>query len=113
EVNMEQLKKADEAFGKVIAASPTTQDVYLYRARTNRLLDNMDMETLYYEQYIDVVTNKGAAEVAANKTRFVEAYNNIGSNYANTDTVKAKEFFNKTLSIDPSNNFAIEAMKQL
>lgn len=113
EVNIEQLKKADEAFGKVIAASPTTQDVYLYRARTNRLLDNMDMETLYYEQYIDVVTNKGAAEVAANKTRFVEAYNNMGSNYANTDTVKAKEFFNKTLSIDPSNNFAIEAMKQL
>lgn len=113
EVNIEQLKKADEAFGKVIAASPTTQDVYLYRARTNRLLDNSDMETRYYEQYIEVVTNKGANEVAANKTRFVEAYNNIGSNYANTDVAKAKEFFNKTLAIDPSNNFATEALKQL
>lgn len=112
-INIEQLKKADEAFGKVIEASPTTQDVYLYRARTNRLLDNMEMETRYYEQYVDVVTKKGAEEVAANKSKFVEAYNNIGSNYANTDVVKAKEFFNKTLSIDPQNQFAAQALKQL
>ena len=112
-VNMEQLKKADEAFGKVVEASPTTQDVYLYRARTNRLLDKTDMETLYYEQYIDVVTKKGAEEMAANKTKFVEAYNNIGSNYANTDVMKAKEFFNKTLALDPENKFAAQALKQL
>ena len=112
-MNLEQLKKADIAFGKVVEASPTTQDVYLYRARTNRLLDNMEMETLYYEQYIDVVTKKGPEEVAANKTKFIEAYNNIGSNYANTDTAKAKEFFNKTLSIDPENKFAAQALKQL
>lgn len=113
ELNVEQLKKADEAFGKVIESSPTTQDAYLYRARTNRLLEDMDKETLYYEQYIDVVTKKGANEVTANKARFVEAYNNIGANYANTDVAKAKEFFNKTLAIDPSNNFATEALKQL
>ncbi|MBF6607485.1 MAG: tetratricopeptide repeat protein [Flavobacterium sp.] len=111
--NAEQLKKADEAFGKVIAASPTTQDVYLYRARTNRLLENMEMETKYYEQYIDVVTQKGAEEVAANKARFIEAYNNIGSNYANSDVVKAKEYFNKTLQLDPQNEFAASALKQL
>jgi len=73
----------------------------------------MDMETLYYEQYIAVVTQKGPQDVAANKARFVEAYNNIGSNYANTDTVMAKEFFNKTLSIDSGNAFATEALKQL
>lgn len=112
-VNVEQLKLADEAFGRVITASPTTQDVYLYRARTNRLLENMAMETLYYEQYIDVVTKKGPEEVAANKAKFVEAYNNIGSNYANSDTAKAKEFFNKTLAIDPENQFATSALKQL
>lgn len=112
-VNVEQLKLADEAFGRVITASPTTQDVYLYRARTNRLLENMAMETLYYEQYIDVVTKKGPEEVAANKAKFVEAYNNIGSNYANSDTAKAKEFFNKTLAIDPANQFATSALKQL
>ncbi len=112
-VNAEQLKQADEAFGRVIAASPTTQDVYLYRARTNRLLENSAMETLYYEQYIDVVTKKGPEEVAANKAKFVEAYNNIGSNYANSDIAKAKESFNKTLSIDPTNQFATQALKQL
>lgn len=113
QVNAEQLKQADEAFGRVITASPTTQDVYLYRARTNRLLENTAMETLYYEQYIDVVTKKGPEEVAANKAKFLEAYNNIGSNYANSDIAKAKEYFNKTLSIDPTNQFATQALKQL
>ncbi len=107
------LQKADEAFGKVIAASPTTQDVYLYRARTNRLLENTEMETLYYEQYIDVVTKKGPEEVAANKSRFIEAYNNIGANYANTNIEKAREYFNKTLALDPQNEFATGALKQL
>lgn len=112
-INAEQLKQADEAFGKVITASPTTHDVYLYRARTNRLLDNSANETLYYEQFIDVVTKKGPEEVAANKAKFVEAYNNVGANYANTDKVKAREFFEKTLAIDPANQFATQALKQL
>lgn len=71
------------------------------------------MEMLYYEQYIDDVTQKELQDVAANKAKFVEVYNNIGSNYANTDTIKAKEFFNKTLSIDSGNAFATEALKQL
>ncbi|HEU0136018.1 MAG TPA: hypothetical protein VFQ50_01870, partial [Flavobacterium sp.] len=107
------LQKADAAFGKVIEASPTTQDVYLYRARTNRLLEKTELETLYYQQYVDVVTQKGPAEVTANKARMVEAYNNIGSNFANTDRAKAIEFFNKTLAIAPDDSFATQALKQL
>ena len=107
------LQKADAAFGNVITASPTTQDAYLFRARTNRLLENDDMMATYYQQYIDVVTAKGEEEVTKNKPKFIEAYNNIASALANTDKAKAKEMLNKTLALDPANAYALEAMKLL
>ncbi|MCF6129037.1 tetratricopeptide repeat protein [Flavobacterium sp. AS60] len=107
------LQKADAAFGNVITASPTTQDAYLFRARANRLLENDEMMATYYQQYIDVVTAKGEEEVAKNKAKFIESYNNIASALANTDKTKAKDMLNKTLALDPANSYALEAMKLL
>ncbi|MGL2964967.1 tetratricopeptide repeat protein [Flavobacterium sp. XGLA_31] len=107
------LQKADVAFGNVITASPTTQDAYLFRARTNRLLENDAMMTTYYQQYIDTVTAKGEAEITKNKAKFIEAYNNMAASYANTDKAKAKELFNKTLALDPANSYATESLKLL
>ncbi len=107
------LQKADAAFGKVIEASPTTQDAYIFRARTNRLLENEANIIKFYEDYLRVVTEKGEEEVTKNKAKFIEAYNNIGASYANTDTAKAREFFNKTLALDPANQYATDSLKQL
>ncbi|MBL0013730.1 MAG: tetratricopeptide repeat protein [Flavobacterium sp.] len=108
-----ELQKADAAFGKVIEASPTTQDAYIFRARTNRLLENEEMIIKYYEDYLRVVTEKGEEEVTKNKVKFIESYNNIAASYANTDKAKAKEYFNKTLALDPTNNYATESLKTL
>ncbi len=108
-----ELQKADAAFGKVIEASPTTQDAYIFRARANRLLENEEMIIKYYEEYLKVVTEKGPDEVTKNKAKFIESYNNIGASYANTDKAKAKEYFNKTLTLDPTNQYAAEALKTL
>ena len=139
------LQKADVAFGNVITASPTTQDAYIFRARTNKLLENDEMMAKYYKEYLEVVLKKWdsalsdankqldenkvlelykgtlkdfnydlyRAELDKVKPKFIEAYNNIGSVYANTDKVKAKEFLNKTLALDPANAYALEAMKLL
>ena len=107
------LQKADVAFGNVITASPTTQDAYIFRARTNRLLENDEMMATYYQQYLDAVTAKGEEEVTKNKAKFIESYNNIASTFANTDKAKAKELLNKTLALDPANAYALEAMKLL
>lgn len=107
------LQKADAAFGKVIEASPTTQDAYIFRARTNTLLENEPMIIKYYEDYLRVVTEKGEEEVAKNKAKFIESYNNIAASYANTDVAKAKEYFNKTLALDPANTYATESLKML
>jgi len=107
------LQKADVAFGNVITASPTTQDAYLFRARTNRLLENDAMMTTYYQQYIDTVTAKGEPEITKNKAKFIEAYNNMAASFANTDKAKAKELFNKTLALDPTNAYALDSLKVL
>ena len=107
------LQKADVAFGNVITASPSTQDAYLFRARTNSLLENDEMMATLYQQYLDEVTKKGEEEVVKNKNKCIESYNNIGSFLANTDKVRAKEMFSKTLLIDPTNAFAIESIKSL
>lgn len=108
-----ELTRADEAFARVIEASPTTQDAYIFRARTNNLLQNDANTTKFYEEYVRVVTEKGPEEVTKAKAKIMESYNNIGANYANTDKAKAKEYFNKTLAIDPTNAYAMSSLASL
>ncbi len=108
-----ELTRADEAFARVIAASPTTQDAYIFRARTNNLLENDANTTKFYEDYVRVVTEKGPEEATKAKAKIMESYNNIGANYANTDKAKAKEYFNKTLAIDPTNAYATSSLSSL
>ena len=110
------LQKADVAFGNVINASPTTQDAYIYRARTNSLLENNDMTIKYFQGYIDVVTEKGPEELAKPnvKTKLIEAYNTIATIYAlSKDYLKAKENFSKTLTIDTTNDYALKSLEEL
>ncbi|MFI0490400.1 tetratricopeptide repeat protein [Flavobacterium sp.] len=109
------LQKADTAFGNVITASPTYQDAYLYRARTNSLMGNDEMTIKYYDAFVAKVTEKGPDELAkpATTKKVIEAYNTTAASYANTDKVKAKEYFAKTLALDPTNNYAIESLKLL
>lgn len=108
-----KLQKGDIAYGNVTTASPTTQEAYLFRARINKLLENDEMLAKYYEDYLRVVTEKGPEEVAKNKAKFIEAYNNIAAVYANSDKAKAKEYFNKTLALDPANEYALSSIKLL
>lgn len=109
------LQKADAAFGNVITASPSYQDAYLYRARTNSLIGNDEMTIKYYETYIAKISEKGPEELAKPTTtkKVIESYNNIAASYANSDKTKAIEFLNKTLSIDPTNSYATESLAKL
>jgi tetratricopeptide (TPR) repeat protein len=112
-VDKAMLQKADTAFGNVVKASPTTQDAIIFRARTNKIMENDEMMAKYYLDYVDVVTAKGEEEIAKNKAKFVEAYNNAASHYANFDKVKAKELLSKTLAIEPDNAYALQSMQLL
>jgi Tfp pilus assembly protein PilF len=109
------LQKADAAFDKVLVASPGYYEAYLFKARTNSLLDNDANTIKFYEAYVAAVTAKGPEEVAkpAVAKKIAESYNTIGATYANTDKAKAIEYFNKTLAIDPTNAYALSSIKQL
>lgn len=106
------LQKADVAFGNVITASPTYQDAYLYRARTNSLMGNDEMTIKCYEEYVAKASEKGPEELAKPATikKIIESYNTIAASYANTDKVKAKEYFAKTLALDPTNDYATKSL---
>jgi Tfp pilus assembly protein PilF len=111
--NPAALSKADLAFSNVIEAAPTTQDAYLFKARINNLLEKDDLMAKNFQDYIDQVTLKGADEMTKNKAKFIEAYNQIGAFYANTDKVKAKEMWSKTLALDPTNTYATDSIASL
>lgn len=106
------LQKADTALGNLITGSPTTLDAYIYRARVNSLADKPAMMIQYYEEFIKVANESGAEELAksSTKAKLVEAYNTIA---ANSDKVKAKEYYTKTLEIDPTNKFATQSLQSL
>ncbi len=112
------LVKADSAFSKVIALSPTTADAYLFRARTRKLMDREeDMKGLMvpdYEKYVDLVTaNADFATNARAKTTVIEAYSNLGAFSAKTDKKEAQEYFNAIIKIDPKNEYATSSLKLL
>jgi len=109
------LGKADAAFDRVLVASPTYDEAYLYKGRINNLLEKDDQIIKNYEEYVTKITAKGAEELAKPATvkKIVEAYNSIGASYANTDKAKAVEYFNKTLVLDPANTYAQQSVKAL
>lgn len=109
------LAKADAAFDRVLIASPTYDEAYLYKGRINNLLEKDDLIIKNYQEYINRTSAKGAEELAKPATvkKIVESYNSIGASYANTDKAKAVEYFNKTLVLDPTNAYATQSVKAL
>lgn len=112
-IDMVALAKADVAMDNVITATPTYQEAYLYKARINSSMEKNDIMAATYQKYIDIVIPKGDEEINKNKSKITEAYNSIAAFYANTDVVKAKEYFEKTLALDPANTYATDSIKLL
>ena len=113
--NIERLKIADKALEKVIELSPEGQDAYLFKARVNQLIssDESYMKMVEaYDNYIRIVTEKGEMDDTIKKN-LLEAYSNVGSYYAVTDKVKAKEYFAKALEIDPNDEFVKGELQKL
>lgn len=112
-MNTVAMLNADKSLDNVITAKPDYPESYLYKARINSSLDKNDIMTANYQKYIDIVVAKGEEEITKSKAKLTESYNSIAAHYANTDKTKAKEYFNKTLAIDPANKYANETIKLL
>ncbi|MBK0369227.1 tetratricopeptide repeat protein [Flavobacterium agrisoli] len=113
--DMDLLKRGDAAFDRVLVAKPDYYEAFLYKARINSAMDNDAVMVTSYEKYLAAVNAKGAEEVSnpATKAKIIEAYNNMGASFANTDKAKAMEYFNKSLVLDPTNQYATESLKSL
>lgn len=112
-MNTTAMLNADKSLDNVITAKPDYPESYLYKARINSSLDKNDVMTTNYQKYIDIVVAKGEEEITKSKAKLTESYNSIAAHYANTDKAKAKEYFNKTLALDPTNKYANETIKLL
>lgn len=109
------LEKADEAYANVIEFSFTTQDAHANRAKINRIVHSISEDegavqkaAESYENYIKVVNEKGEAELSKDRTKreLLAAYMFLGSQYSQTDKTLAIEYFEKALTLSPSEEYA-------
>lgn len=111
------LVEADSAYSRVLAQAPEYETAYQYKARIARVMDQTPPTGLavpFYEKYIELVTAKPEKSSSPSGIRgLVEAYNWLGAFYAATDKEKAKDYFNKTLAIEPANAIAADNIKLL
>lgn len=110
------LNEADKYFNATIKGNPSIAEAYFFKARTNRYIDTEEgTEQVFkaYSGFIDEVEKEKEVS-STNKERLVEAYNSVATYYANKDDYnKAKEFFEKTLVLEPSNEFAQNTLKAI
>lgn len=115
--NIAQLQKADTALAKVIELNPEAQDAHFYRAKVNRLIANDAAYVVmgkHYDEYIRIVTAKGAGEIAKVKKNLIEAYSNAGAYYKVAgDKAKASNYFTKALELDPNDQYAKTELNSL
>ncbi|WP_276091189.1 hypothetical protein [Pedobacter sp. JY14-1] len=112
------LVRADSSFATVAKFSPTTYDAYLWRARVNNLKDSdtdpVGLKLPFYQQYVDSLAAHPDKQTATAKKNMVEAYNQIaGFASYKEDKVKAKEYWEKALAINPQDATAQEGIKSL
>lgn len=112
------LVEADSAFANLLKLAPEYELALLYRARIAKYMDSDPPAGLaipYYQQYIQLVTvTKPEKATTPSVVRgLIESYNNLGAFAASTDKEKAKEYFNKTLALDPANATALDNIKYL
>jgi len=108
------LIKADSIFGKVISLEPTNYRGYRLRALTNLSIDPdgiQGLAKLYYEQVLKIVEAK--ADIRYNPV-IIECSRYLGYYYSSKkDYAQSKVYWNKILSLDPTNEVATKAISIL
>ncbi len=106
---------ADSSFAQFIARTPTTPEGYLWRgkslARTDLDADNLKFPALpHYTKYVEVA----GVDPVKNKKGLIEAYQYIGSYYANSNNKgEARATFEKALTLDPADANTQELLKMV
>jgi hypothetical protein len=113
------LVKADSSFSYLLQRAPTTQIGWQYRGRINRLMDDENdsqgLAAPFYARYVNLVTVEKPELATKSTPGLIEAYNYLGSVAVrkDADNVKAKEYFEKVIALDPANVTATQAVKAI
>jgi len=113
------LEDGISAFDKVNEVAPDMAEAYLFKARSERLLDNPDepqglgVET--FKKYISVVEAKGPeAQTASVKRSLSEAYDVVAADLVNKEDYEgARDLLNKSLEANPNDDYAKQTLEQL
>ena len=111
-----EYERAIKYADKYIQIVPNGPDGYYYKGLSESQIDSIEpfkwMAKETYEKLISLYEAK--IDHARAKGYIATAYNYVGIYYgAQQDLVKAKEYFQKTLAIDPANKQALLMMEQM
>ncbi|MBY0245295.1 MAG: hypothetical protein K2Q03_07580 [Sphingobacteriaceae bacterium] len=116
ELNKGLLVEADSAMSYVNRVSPEFIGAYSLRAKINNAMDTtspqVGLANPYYEKFIELATAT-PEKATANAKALASAYDSLGYFYMDTDKEKAKDYFNKSLAINPVNDFATKNLQFL
>lgn len=106
------LQKADSTFTLVTERVPESYLGYLWKARTNSMLDPETEQGLakpFYDSCIQILEKNGER-----KKELAECYRYLGYYYyQKKDMTSSKLYWNKVLEIDPTNKIAQEAIQNI
>ena len=116
------ISKGNAAFAKVIELNPQSYRGYLLRGNLNFLVDYKERDTKksplkgvaipYYEEALKVMLENNAD--GKRNSDIIDVYDYFASYYLlRDDKVNAGEYYKKMLALDPANQKAITALKQL
>ncbi len=114
---LDKYAAADSAFAMFTKANPNIPDGYWWQSRCNMFMEQKVFTGLavqHFTKYLEIVT---ATEENTKKYKdnIITAYNYLGlvEKDAKKDKTKASEFFNKVLSLDPTNKTALAALAEM
>lgn len=112
--NKSDYEAADAAFGKAAELNPEGYRAILYRARTNSRLDENAEKGLAKPYYEKVATILAAKNDPKYNDMLLEAYGYLGYyHFIKKQSTLSKEYWNKILTIDPTNATAKKALSGL
>jgi len=105
--------EADSAFAKVNRMSPDFEPAFLFRARVYSNLDPDTKEGLA-KPFYEILIEKASADSVKYGKDMLEAYNYLGYYYlVNKQYCESLEYWDKIVAIDPANENANSALKDL
>ncbi|MFN8280069.1 MAG: tetratricopeptide repeat protein [Saprospiraceae bacterium] len=111
----EAYSRADSSFAMVLESTPNYAPAWIMRAKCNVNLDPDNVNFLakpYFEKYVEVAEVDKAKEYV--KKNLILAYNYLGVYFVQqNDNTTAKSWFARTITLDPNDATASDALRIL